>query len=651
MAMLARLGVVLGLDSAEFQKGLAGTKRELEAFGKQAATVATAAAGAFAAMTMKVLDYADAISDTAKANDVAVRSILALGEGLRQNGGEAENAEKMLSSFASKVDSAAQGGKEAQQSFQRLGISLNDLSKLSMEDLFTKTATALSKQGDSISRNALAMDMFGKAAKGVDFKGLIDTVSQTKDGFAEYEQTIERAAAMHDELQRRTNLMTLDFTKLVIPTVMKLADSFDNASNSYKNFLAIIDIGSKVIASVIKGLAETFNVIVESLKFISKAMIDLSSGNFSQIGKDYLDYVEQIEKSIKSTKDFIYDLYHPETAQSATTGKPTGSVGRQVTPAKDAQAEALRKALEQAKLLSYEYERQSQFDLQQLKIRGQIAMLTDKERQIEEAVLSVREKNSKQLQDIEDKITDALIKREPALADELRRQKAIVEDRSKYFEEETRREIEAQQKSQNSFEYGWNRAFRQYREDSENYARLGQQAFESVTGAMTSAIDKFVSTGKFSFSEFASSIIKDLLRIEMQMQAMELFRAGKGFFSQLIGSFFGGGGGGGPEVTNYVGGTTTFFGPPRATGGYMDRPSIVGENGPELFIPSRAGTVIPNGQLSGMMGNQPQVVYNGPYIANMSAIDTQSAAQFLAKNKMSVWAANQSANRSIPVSR
>jgi hypothetical protein len=35
----------------------------------------------------------------------------------------------------------------------------------------------------------------------------------------------------------------------------------------------------------------------------------------------------------------------------------------------------------------------------------------------------------------------------------------------------------------------------------------------------------------------------------------------------------------------------------------------------------------------------------------MSAIDTQSALQFLAKNKMGVYSANQSAARSIPTSR
>jgi serralysin len=80
--------------------------------------------------------------------------------------------------------------------------------------------------------------------------------------------------------------------------------------------------------------------------------------------------------------------------------------------------------------------------------------------------------------------------------------------------------------------------------------------------------------------------------------------------------------------------------------------SLVGENGPELFIPRTAGTVVPNGQFASAMGGGGQTVnYNGPYIASMSAIDTQSATQFLAKNKQTIWAVNQSAQRSLPVSK
>lgn len=61
--------------------------------------------------------------------------------------------------------------------------------------------------------------------------------------------------------------------------------------------------------------------------------------------------------------------------------------------------------------------------------------------------------------------------------------------------------------------------------------------------------------------------------------------------------------------------------------------------------------IVPNNSIGDSMGSQPANVYNGPYIANMSAIDTQSGLQFLAKNKQGVWASYQSANRSIPMSR
>jgi phage-related minor tail protein len=163
-----------------------------------------------------------------------------------------------------------------------------------------------------------------------------------------------------------------------------------------------------------------------------------------------------------------------------------------------------------------------------------------------------------------------------------------------------------------------------------------------VTGNMSSAIDTFVRTGKLSFKDFARSVIMDLIAIQLKYQAMSLFRMAIGAFApnpmtmtQM-------------DFVNASGGRTFADGgdPPVGVA------SLVGERGPELFVPRQAGTIIPNNQLSSVMGqSQPSVVYNGPYIASMSAIDTQSGLQFLAKNKEAVWSANQSAQRAIPMSR
>jgi lambda family phage tail tape measure protein len=198
--------------------------------------------------------------------------------------------------------------------------------------------------------------------------------------------------------------------------------------------------------------------------------------------------------------------------------------------------------------------------------------------------------------------------------------------------------------SQRTFEFGWKKAYANYAEMATNAAKLGEQAFVSVTSNMESALDNFVQTGKLSFGDLARSIISDLIKIQLKAQATAIFKSsGIGdFFS----SIFGGGSSASPAF-----GSTAFWGG-KADGGDVNGSNsyMVGERGPELFVPNAPGTIIPNNKL-GSMGGGPQVVYNGPYIASMSAIDTQSATQFLAKNRNAVFAANQSATRSLPQSR
>jgi phage-related minor tail protein len=189
---------------------------------------------------------------------------------------------------------------------------------------------------------------------------------------------------------------------------------------------------------------------------------------------------------------------------------------------------------------------------------------------------------------------------------------------------------------------------REMQRQADDVARLGERLehLRDVNNAvfrnMENAVTQFVQTGKFAFKDFAGSVIRDILAIYMKSQLLQMFNIGK----SALGGLFGG--------SSNVGGS--YMGPAVSTvgfaadGGFIDGPTIVGEQGPELFIPRTAGTVVPNQQMNNFQ-QQPQIVYNGPYIQNMSAIDTQSATQFLARNKEAVYSANLSASRSLPVSR
>ncbi len=109
---------------------------------------------------------------------------------------------------------------------------------------------------------------------------------------------------------------------------------------------------------------------------------------------------------------------------------------------------------------------------------------------------------------------------------------------------------------------------------------------------------------KTSFKDMARSIIADLIR--MQVRAL-LVRSISGGFGFKLPGFAAGG---------------------RPT---PNQPSIVGERGAELFIPDRAGTIVPNHQLNTATGEVRQV--SAEINFNVQAIDAASFNNYLVNNR------------------
>jgi hypothetical protein len=83
-----------------------------------------------------------------------------------------------------------------------------------------------------------------------------------------------------------------------------------------------------------------------------------------------------------------------------------------------------------------------------------------------------------------------------------------------------------------------------------------------------------------------------------------------------------------------------------ANGGTITGATLVGERGPELFVPGRSGAIIPNNNMGSALGGTTYVTNN--YI---DAIDTKSFEDRVLSSHNAVWAANQYANKSLQVGR
>jgi tape measure domain-containing protein len=106
------------------------------------------------------------------------------------------------------------------------------------------------------------------------------------------------------------------------------------------------------------------------------------------------------------------------------------------------------------------------------------------------------------------------------------------------------------------------------------FAEIGDTIGSQISDALVGAIN-----GTKSLGEAAKSIVNDLANSLLRLGINTLLKStGFGIFSNLPGFAAGGR-------------------PP------VGKPSIVGERGPELFVPSTAGTIIPNSEMAGTTNN------------------------------------------------
>jgi lambda family phage tail tape measure protein len=732
MAMIARLGVVLGINTAEFVTGMAKADSALGKFGKSIGSMKgplIAAGLALAAVGLKALSYADSVVDVATANDMAVDTIIKLQNALANNGGEAENASKIMSAFTKSVESAADGSVTAQKSFAQAGISLDDLAKLSAEDLFKKTIEGLDKIPDTITRNAKGFEILGKSIKNVDLKGLNQGMKDSEGIAVDQAKAMSDAADSWDLLEQAGRKVNELVAIEIGPTIKSFIDYLNaDGQAALIEFANIVGASFKAIVvsvttSVYALKMSMYGLVAIISEFPGIGFLGLIEGEIAGREKTYadqlletMDLVKGLEKQ-KKLIDAIYgdpqknpnapDVKNPLNKDGQKPARPvTDTIGNELSKLK-AEYDVIKKQydieIERNDLLSMRSELSTkeynktleELDLQEAisniekKRTNDLASNKDRVKEIDKQIndqaeasyvlavaqsqgrlRAISETNKYELNE-QAKLSQVAIDRSAQLfnlqnagrllrVEDLQLQKDIFQIQSDLGDEIRRidklqlddadaqiakaKELADIKTAEANRQHavttrggtpgeGFTDAMTKAINDLPTAMQNGAAMFESMMGNMSKSLTDFVMTGKSSFKDFAKSIIADIMAIYIRSQILTML---KGVFSMF--------GGPAPQVMGSMPSVPGLA----AAGGYINSPTIVGENGPELFIPKTAGTVVPNQQMSGM-GGSPQVVYNGPYIANMSAIDTQSATQFLAKNNKSVWAANAYANKSLAV--
>ena len=219
--------------------------------------------------------------DTAAAGDTIDKSSQKLGLSaeayqewdyvLSQSGVNIESAGMGFKALTNQIDSAKKGSKEAQERFAKLGISMDDINKLSREELFTKAIMGMQGLADNTDRAALANQLFGRS--GMELAPLFNATAESTEalkqkahdlGFVMSDEAVSATVKYTDSL----DTLKRTFQGVKNNIVSQLLPGFTSITTGLSELLAGQD-GAK------EKLQQGAQEIVDSLKKIAPRIVDV----------------------------------------------------------------------------------------------------------------------------------------------------------------------------------------------------------------------------------------------------------------------------------------------------------------------------------------------------------------------------------------
>jgi len=165
-----RAAIEAFLDTSSLQSGLRGLGRKLKAAGaiaaKAGAAVTMTGAGILAPLLASAASFAksgDVYSKMADKTGATVESLSQLGYAAEISGASVETLGTGFKSMNRVIGEAADGTKTGIDALSKLGLTVEDLQKLSPDKRFELIADRVSKIADPSLRSAAAMEVFGRS--------------------------------------------------------------------------------------------------------------------------------------------------------------------------------------------------------------------------------------------------------------------------------------------------------------------------------------------------------------------------------------------------------------------------------------------------------------------------------------------------------
>mgnify|MGYP001406592088 CR=1 FL=1 len=531
-------------------------------FNLKTALLGTVGAAGFGLLIKNSLQSTDALAKTASKIGTTTDALSKLHFAADITGVATQTMNMALQRFTRRAAEAAQGTGEAKKAIKELGIDARSLVKLPLDERMLVLADAFEKQTLEADKLRLAFKLFDSEGA-----ALVNTLGLGRDELSKLFKEAEdlgivmsqgAADGVEDANDALTRLRKL-FKGVTDQTVAALAPAIALITEVFKDFVLN---GIEEADGSIKGFAQSLAVTL--IDGIGKAVVGLNK-LLNGVIEFYNDIIrtsdkftgffrEDEEKNARQLTDEINNLNAAQEKRAEIINDLKNTLAE--LPEEDPSGELPLSGAFNAYMQSLQ-EVQKEYDETSARITFLTELLEGNGNAFD--LLSKKDFSTYILEQLEN-IKGSL----KGVGDE-------TENLSKAVET----------KPPSAFENLINsmkRLREQGKDVQESLVDIGNKALDGLGKAFTDAI-----TGAKKFSEAIRSMAKSVIDSLLQMLIQKY----------IVDAAFG-------AITDFFNPSSTDSATPKAIGGPVQRNSayMVGERGPELFVPNSSGSIIPNNKMS-----------------------------------------------------
>ena len=243
MANISELGVLLKANTKQAEGQLKSFSDKTGSSFNKLKIGVVAVGAAVAAFTFKAVGNfiatGDALDKMSRRTSISVESLDRLQHVFELSGTTIQGFEKGIMTLQKQMLTATQGSKIAADAFAELGIPLEDIDKMSPEELFNRVAEGLVGMESDTRRAATAMALLGRFGTQVlpALDGGIEVFKEMREQ-AELsafwtEEQATKAALLADQqtiLNRNVETLTMTYASMFVPILIKVSTAINKTT-------------------------------------------------------------------------------------------------------------------------------------------------------------------------------------------------------------------------------------------------------------------------------------------------------------------------------------------------------------------------------------------------------------------------------------